>query len=101
MDKLFLALVSNDDVATPKYHAKSNNILFPKTLRQPLQTQEKPTTGPSMKNMPEDQPLEYLPSKPETLVTKAPSRHTGLANKTLRRSKTQRQSEPGPQSPAY
>lgn len=118
----------------PKYHTESNNIFFPKTLRQPLQETEKPTGASQTRGMPPSLPKnvepqvseprfmfrsntqrvggmqQQAPRSPEGFQaspslgrqTGSPAigRHTGLANKTLRRSRTQHQPQPRPQSSA-
>lgn len=117
-----------------KYHRESNNIFFPKTLRQPLQEPEKPTEASQTRGMPPSPPRNIEPqvSEPRTMFrsntqrvggmqqqaprspegfraspslgrqTGSPAigRHTGLANKTLRRSRTQHQPQQRPQSSA-
>ncbi|KFY77361.1 hypothetical protein V499_03219 [Pseudogymnoascus sp. VKM F-103] len=101
----------------PRYHRESNNIFFPKTLRQPLQEPEKTTEAPQAGGMPPNPPSnmqrvggmqQQPPRSPETYRTSpslgrqvgspAMGRHTGLANKTLRRSRPQQQPQPRPQS---
>jgi hypothetical protein len=120
------------DEEEPKYHKESNNILFPKTLRQPLQGQEEPAEASQARGMPPSPPRNIEPqvSEPMTMFqsstqrlggtqqqalrsqegfrassslgrqTGSPAigRHTGLANKTLRRSRTQQQPQQRPQS---
>ncbi|KFX98343.1 hypothetical protein O988_04385 [Pseudogymnoascus sp. VKM F-3808] len=120
------------DEEEPKYHKESNNILFPKTLRQPPQGQEEPAEASQARGMPPSPPRNIEPqvSEPRTMFqsstqrvggtqqqalrspegfraspslgrqTGSPAigRHTGLANKTLRRSRTQHQPQQRPQS---
>ena len=116
----------------PKYHRESNNIFFPKTLRQPLQEPQKPTEVSQTRGMPPSphRNIEPQVSEPRTMFrsnaqrvggiqqqaprspegfraspslgrqTGSPAigRHAGLANKTLRRSRTQHQPQQRPQS---
>src|SRR4051794_24307415 len=96
--------------AMPKYHTESNNILFPKTLRQSFQESEKssPVASEDVPRSPSRGQVEisrqpYPDQRGESEEQQAPlviGKHTGLANKTLRRSKTQRQPQPRPQSPS-
>ncbi|OBT62782.1 hypothetical protein VE03_07678 [Pseudogymnoascus sp. 23342-1-I1] len=94
----------------PRYHTESNNILFPKTLRQPLQESGKTmeasqTRGDTQRvgGMPQQAPrspegFRASPSLGRQTGSPAIGRHTGLANKTLRRSRTQNQPQSKPQS---
>ncbi|OBT78106.1 hypothetical protein VF21_02671 [Pseudogymnoascus sp. 05NY08] len=101
----------------PRYHRESNNIFFPKTLRQPVQEPEKSTEGFQTGGMPPSPPSnaqrvggiqQQPPRSPETyraspslgrqVGSPAIGRHAGLANKTLRRSKAQQQPQPRPLS---
>lgn len=129
---MIISKYSLGDEEEPKYHKESNNILFPKTLRQQLQGQDKPTEASQTRGMPPSPPrnIDAQVSEPRTMIQSStqrvggtqqqalrspegfrasPSlgrqtgsatigRHTGLANKTLRRSRTQHHPQQRPQS---